>query len=125
MQKSTLAFVLLLVLGFAFVAKAYAEKRLDETHEFQVTEESENIEENTVEQDNQQKVDEQNTESVSSYRTCSKPSKPRTSFGDFVHNILHRSRNDIFFNGPSRFDLPRQPYSNKKYLATGMCESAS
>jgi hypothetical protein len=125
MQKSILAFVLILVIGFAFVAKADAEKRLDETHEFQLTDESDNIDEATTEQNNQQQVDEPKTESVSSYqRTCTKSSKPRTSFGDFVHNILHRSRNDIFFNGPSRFDLPRQTYSNKKYLATGTCESA-
>jgi HSP20 family protein len=119
MQKSILAFVLILVIGFAFVVKADAEKRLDETHEFQLTEESDIIDEDTTEHNNQQQVDEPKTESVSSYqRTCTKSSKPRTSFGDFVHNILHRSRNDIFFNGPSRFDLPRQTYSNKKYLAT-------
>ncbi len=121
MQRSVFAFLLIIVIGFAYAVKADAEtKRLDETHEFQITEESDNTDEATTEQNNQQQVDEQKTtESVSlPQRTCTK-SRPRTSFGDFVHNILHRSRNDIFFNGPSRFDLPRQTHSTKKYLATG------
>jgi len=119
MQKSILAFLLILIIGFAHVVKADAEtKRLDETNEFSVVEESDNDDEPTQEQADQQKVEQVKEESLPPTRTCH-TSRPRTSFGDFVHNILHRSRNDIFFNGPSRFDLPRQTYSNKKYLATG------